>query len=126
MLSLLEKASMPLLRVSSYGGGGVERKFKPFANKSVSDWVSFNEGKVTILTSIKDFSFRDSFTVSFFFYSFSFIRSPFPFQSIATNGILLRVPYMMCLVFALAASLKWSSASILLTDLARKNSLTDF
>ena len=66
MLSLLEKASMPLLRVSSYGGGVVERKFKPFANKSVSDWVSFNEGKVTILTSIKDFSFRDSFTVSFF------------------------------------------------------------
>ena len=117
---------MLLLRVSSYGGGGVEQKFKPFANKLVSDRVSFNEGKVTILTSIKDFSFRDSFTVSFFFYSFSFIRSPFPFQSIATNGILLRVPYMMCLVFALATSLKWLSASILLTDLAPKNSLTDF
>ena len=31
MLSLLAKASMPLLRVSSYGGGGVEQKFKPFA-----------------------------------------------------------------------------------------------
>ena len=40
---------MPLLRVSSYGGGGVEQKFKPFANKLVSDWVSFNEDKVTIL-----------------------------------------------------------------------------
>ena len=49
MLSLLAKASMPLLRVSSYGGGGVEQKFKPFANKLVSDWVSFNEDKVTIL-----------------------------------------------------------------------------
>ena len=40
---------MPLLRVSSYGGGGVEQKFKPFANKLVSDWVSFNEDMVTIL-----------------------------------------------------------------------------
>ena len=40
---------MPLLRVSSYGGGGVEQKFKPFVNKLVSDWVSFNEDKVTIL-----------------------------------------------------------------------------
>lgn len=49
MLSLLAKASMLLLRVSSYGGGGVEQKFKPFANKLVSDWVSFNEDKVTIL-----------------------------------------------------------------------------
>lgn len=88
---------MPLLRVSSYGGGGgVEQKFKPFANKLVSDWVSFNEDKVTILLlrPFKDFSFRDSFTV-FFFYSSSFIRSPFPFQSFATNGILPRVSYMM-------------------------------
>ena len=48
MLSLLAKASMPLLRVSSYGGG-VEQKFKPFCIKLVSDWVSFNEDKVTIL-----------------------------------------------------------------------------
>ena len=75
MLSLLAKASMPLLRVSSYGGGGVEQKFKPFANKLVSDWVSFNEDKVTILLlrSFKDFSFRDSFTV--FFLLFVFVYS---------------------------------------------------
>ena len=110
---------MPLLRVSSYGGGGVEQKFKPFANKLVSDWVSFNEDKVTISAFV-------IVSLFFFFCSFSFIRRPFPFQSIATNGILLRVPYMMCLVFASAASLKWSLASILLTDLARKNSVTEF
>ena len=115
---------MPLLRVSSYGGGGVEQKFKPFANKLVSDWLSFNEDMVTILLlRISAFVIVSLF---FFSYSFFFIRSPFPFQSIATNGILLRVPYMMRLVFASAASLKWSSASILLTDLARKNSLTEF
>ena len=72
MLSLLAKASMPLLRVSIYGGGGVEQKFKPFANKLVSDWVSFNEDKVTILLlrSFKDFSFRDSFTVFFLLFVF--------------------------------------------------------
>ena len=114
---------MPLLRVSSYGGGGVEQKFKPFANKLVSDWVSFNEDKVTILLlRISAFVIVSLF---FFFYSFSFIRSPFPFQSIATNGTCF-VFHMMCLVFASAASLKWSTASILLTDLARKNSLTEF
>ena len=75
MLSLLAKASMPLLRVSSYGGGGVEQKFKPFANKLVSDWVSFNEDEVTILLlrPFKDFSFRDSFTV--FFLLFVFVYS---------------------------------------------------
>ena len=66
---------MPLLTVSSYDGGGVEQKFKPFANKLVSDWVSFNEDKVTILLlrSFKDFSFRDSFTV--FFLLFVFVYS---------------------------------------------------
>ena len=66
---------MPLLRVSSHGGGGVEQKFKPFANKLVSDWVSFNEDKVTILLlrPFKDFSFRDSFAV--FFLLFVFVYS---------------------------------------------------
>ena len=84
---------MPLLTVSSYGGGGVEQKFKPFANKLVSDWVSFNEDKVTILLlRISAFVIVSLF---FFFYSSSFIRSPFPFQSFATNGILPRVSYMM-------------------------------
>ena len=40
---------MSLLRVSTFGGGGVGQKFKPFCNKLVSDWVSFNEDKLTIL-----------------------------------------------------------------------------
>ena len=52
---------MFLLRVSSYGRSGrMEQKFQPFCIKLVSDWVSFNEDNVT---SFKDFSFRDSFTV---------------------------------------------------------------
>jgi len=92
MWSLLAKASMSLLRVSSYGRcGRVEQKFKPFCIKLVSDWVSFNEDKVTILLlRISAFLILSLF---FFFYSFSFIRSPFPFQSIATNGILPPVPW---------------------------------
>ena len=87
---------MSLLRVSSYGGGGVEQKFKPFANKLVSDWVSFNEDKVTILLlRLLRISAFVIVSLFFFFYSSSFIRSPFPFQSFATNGILPRVSYMM-------------------------------
>ena len=70
---------MSLLRVFSYGRGGrVEQKFKPFCIKLVSDWVSFNGDKVTILL-LRISAFVVVSLFFFFFYSSSFIRSPFPF-----------------------------------------------
>ena len=61
----------------------------------------------------------------FFFYSSSFIRSPFPFQSFATNGILPRVSYMM-FSLCIGRFFEMVVGLYVLTDLARKNSLTEF
>lgn len=72
-LSLLTKALMSLIRVYSFGGGGVGQKFKAFCNKLVSDWVSFNDDKLTILLlRISAFVI-----VSLFFLLFVFLYSWF-------------------------------------------------
>ena len=43
---LLPKESLPLLKSSGLGGGGVGQNFKPFCNKLVFDWGGGGAGWV--------------------------------------------------------------------------------